>query len=250
MIRMTRTIGAVLCLTALPLIAGCGASMGTMEPQRFSALPADHTEATVFVGDKPTWRKIIAIVLAVLGVLILHLGRDDGSDSSDHFLLGSLLVFAAVCCEAAYTLLGKQAAQRLDPVLVACLAALIAIPLFAPLAVWQWWNFSIGDVGIRSWAALGWYGAGTLALGTWLWYSGVKKAEGAVAAGFMGVMPASALILSYILLGEPFRWLHIGGFAVVAGSVLLISWEHARMARAKSKSDEDNQRADDKPAEA
>jgi len=40
-----------------------------------------------------------------------------------------------------------------------------------------------------AWAALVWYGAGTLALGTWLWYSGVSKAEGAVAAGFMGVMP-------------------------------------------------------------
>ncbi|MGH6914732.1 MAG: EamA family transporter [Geminicoccales bacterium] len=44
-------------------------------------------------------------------------------------------------------------------------------------------------------------------------------------------MPASALILSYVLLGEPFRWLHIVGFGIVFAGVLLISWEHARMAR-------------------
>lgn len=46
-------------------------------------------------------------------------------------------------------------------------------------------------------AAAIWYGAGTLSLGTWLWYSGLAKAEGAaVAAAFMGVMPVSALLLS------------------------------------------------------
>ena len=65
-------------------------------------------------------------------------------------------------------------------------------------------------------------------MGTWLWYSGVSKAERAVATGFMGVMPASALALAYFLLGEPFEWIHLIGFIVVFGGVLLISWEHAR----------------------
>ena len=55
------------------------------------------------------------------------------------------------------------------------------------------------------------------------------RAEGAIAAGFMGVMPASALILSYVLLGEAFHWLHLLGFGIVFAGVLLISWEHARM---------------------
>ena len=55
-------------------------------------------------------------------------------------------------------------------------------------------------------------------------------AEGAVAAGFMGVMPASALILSYLLLGEAFAWLHLAGFSIVFAGVLLMSWEHAAMA--------------------
>ena len=72
-------------------------------------------------------------------------------------------------------------------------------------------------------------GGGTLAPGSWLWYSGIAKVEGAIAAGFMGVMPVSALLLSYALLGEDFRWLHLAGFAVVFAGVLLISWEHARM---------------------
>jgi hypothetical protein len=57
----------------------------------------------------------------------------------------SLIVYAQlalgmavfVCCEAAYTLLGKLASARLDPLLVAFLAAALAVPLFLPLALWQ-----------------------------------------------------------------------------------------------------------------
>lgn len=182
----------------------------------------------LFMGDAPTWRKLLAIALAVAGVLVLQLGSGD-EEGGGNMLLGAALVFGAVCCEAAYTLLGKAAAERLDPLLVACLSAALAIPLFVPLAIWQWGDFAVAETDWRAWTAVIWYGAGTLALGSWLWYSGLARAEGAIAAGFMGVMPASALILSYVLLGEAFRWIHLLGFGIVFAGVLLISWEHARM---------------------
>jgi drug/metabolite transporter (DMT)-like permease len=101
--------------------------------------------------------------------------------------------------------------------------------MFIPFALWQWADFAPSHVPWTAWLAVLWYGAGTLAAGTWLWYSGLEKAEGAVAAGFMGVMPASALVLSYVLLDEQFRSAHLIGFAIVFAGVLLVAWEHARM---------------------
>jgi drug/metabolite transporter (DMT)-like permease len=195
-----------------------------------STAPAVTAAGSIlFLGDAPTWRKITAIVLAVTGVLILHLGQGSSGDGGASMWLGAALVFGAVCCEAAYTLLGKKAAERLDPLFVACLSAALSVPLFLPFALPQWSDFAVAEVDGRAWAAVAWYGAGTLALGSWLWYSGLARAEATVAAGFMGVMPASALILSYVLLGEEFRWLHLLGFGIVFAGVLLISWEHARM---------------------
>lgn len=185
----------------------------------------------VFLGDKVTWRKACAIFLAVAGVLILQLGQADAQSDGQggKILVGSALVFGAVCCESIYTLLGKALSERIDPILVAFLAAALAIPLFLPFALWQWSDFSARQVDWRAWSAIAWYGAGTLALGTWLWYSGLEKVEGTVAAAFMGVMPVSALILSYVLLDEEFRWIHLAGFVTVFVGVLLISWEHAHM---------------------
>ena len=39
----------------------------------------------------------------------------------------------------------------------------------------------------------------------------------------MGVMPVSALVLSYVLLDEPFRWIHLAGMAVVLAGILAVS---------------------------
>lgn len=207
-----------------------------------STTPAVTAAASIlFLRERAGWRILAGIALAVGGVLVLQLGSaggggaDDAASGAGGQWLGAGLIFAAVCCEAAYTLLGKRASSRVDPVLVAALAALISLPAFVALAVWQWPDFRPGDVSTGAWLAVLWYGAGTLALGSWLWYAGVARAPGAVAAGFMGLMPASALILSYVLLGEPFRVIHLAGFAIVFASVLMIGWEHARMARASDR---------------
>lgn len=181
-----------------------------------------------FLRDRLGWRKSVAIGLAVFGVLILNLGSGQSDGSGGNQLLGMLLVFGAVCSEASYTLLGKVASNHISPVTIAGLAAGIAVILFLPFAVYQLPSFDLAQTSFTSWIALVWWGAGVLALGSVLWYRGVAKVSGSTAAGFMGVMPVSALVLSYLLLGESFKWIHLVGFAAVLSGVLLIAREHAK----------------------
>jgi len=55
--------------------------------------------------------------------------------------------------------------------------------------------------------------------------AGFQKASSdrsVVAAVFTAVLPVSAVLLSYTILGEPFRWAHVaGGACVIAGIGLL-----------------------------
>jgi drug/metabolite transporter (DMT)-like permease len=214
---------SVLMLYGMRLIPGAaGAVVMSTAPAITAA------GAILFLKESVTVPKLIAIALAVAGVLILNLMSQ--GESGGLIIAGSLLVLAAVCCEAVYTLAGRTTTQTVSPVLVALLSAAMAIPFFLPFAIWQGLGWDWSQASPRSWTALAWYGAGTLALGSWLWYLGVSKAKGATAAGFMAVMPCSALILSYVLLDEPFEWVHLAGFGVVLASVLLMSREHARSA--------------------
>lgn len=193
-----------------------------------SATPAlTATLSYLVFRDHFGWRKGLAIALAVAGVLALQLGSSgQGEDSS---LWGILLVVGAILCEAGYTLMGKAATDQLSPVVVAGVSAGLAVLLFLPLALWQYDPQVFDGVPSAAWWALGWYGVGTMGVGSVLWYRGVQQVEGSTAAGFMGVMPLSALLLSYLLLGESFAWVHLLGFGLVFAGVLLIIQAHRRM---------------------
>lgn len=143
--------------------------------------------------DRFGWRKSAALALAVFGVLILNIGGSQSEQLESNQLIGTLLIFGAVCSEAAYTLLGKKASDHVSPIMITALASAIAALLFLPLALPQLNSFEMGNIEWTDWLALVWWGAGTLVLGSVLWYRGVEKVSGSTAAGFMGVMPVSAL---------------------------------------------------------
>ena len=213
----------VLLLFGMKMVSGVtGSIVMSTAPAVTAAL------SFLFYKDRLGWRKSAGIALAVAGVLLLNVtGKEDQSGGGSP-LLGTVLVFLAVCSEAGYTLFGKLATERLTPYAIAGLSAAISIPIFLPFAVWDASGFDFAKPGTGEWIALVWWGAGTMVLGSVLWYSGVAKVEGSTAAGFMGVMPASALILSYVLLGEPFLWPQLAGFAIVFAGVCVIAWAHAR----------------------
>jgi len=216
---------SVLMLYGMALTSGVVGSIVMSTTPAITALGA-----FLFLKERLGWRKALAAALAVAGVLILQLtgGMHHGEHGAGRSsLLGPAFVFAAVCCEAAYTLIGKPATDRLGPIRVAFWSAILSLPLFLPLAAWELRDFDWRQTSVTGWLYMLWWGAGTLGLGSALWYTGVAKAEASVAAGFMGVMPVSALVLSYLLLGEQFRWAHLTGFAVVFTGVVLIAREHS-----------------------
>lgn len=229
---------SVLLLLGMRMVSGV---MGSVVMATTPAVTAGA--AVLFLGERLNMRKVFALVLAVAGVLVLAVSGQsagaampmrDGDPVSAFIsglpastLLGVGLVFGAVVSEAFYTLIGRQMSQETDPVLVAFLAALLSLPLFLPFALIQTGSLDVSAVPPGAWIEVVWYGAGTLGLGTWLWYSGISQTPAAVAAAFMGLMPASALALSYGLLGESFHWIHLLGFGIVFAGVILMSVEHA-----------------------
>jgi drug/metabolite transporter (DMT)-like permease len=217
----------------LLLLLGMRQVPGVVGAIVMSTAPAVTASASVlFLDDSWSPRKVAAIVLAVSGVAVANAagaGGTSGGSGLGSLLLGSALVFGAVCCEASFTLLGKVATERLDPLATVFLASVLSIPLFlVPAALLEASSFHPGSVPSGSWLAVLFWGGGTLGLGSLVWYTGVQRASGTVAAGFMGVMPVSALVFSYVLLGEPVRPAHLAGFAIVFAGVVLISREHAQ----------------------
>ena len=111
--------------------------------------------SVIFLKDKMTPRKWIAIGLVVLGLMIVNVGESSmqmpGMQNTFGMLaFGSFLVFLAVCCEAAYTIIGKKEAQ-IKPVLVSSLSVIFALVLFIPFSIPELSEFDIAKVTTAQW---------------------------------------------------------------------------------------------------
>lgn len=184
--------------------------------------------AFLFMGSPLDWRRILAIIFGVAGIVLINIFQHEFNDAdTPYFFLGVVLVFLAISCEATYTLMGKKATENLDPLFASFMACIMSIPLFLILALTiDFHKVDFSGIPAESWYALLWWGIGTLGAGSAFWYSGLARAEGTTAAGFMSIMALSALILSYVLLGESFELIHIPGIVLVLGSIGLMSWVH------------------------
>lgn len=212
------------------MLFGMRLTTGVIGSTIMSAAPAvTALGAVLFFGAVMTWRKGGALTLSVAGIVAINLLREPGGQSGDHVVLGAALVVLAVCLEAAYTLLSRLLSDGISSIEATLGASLMAAPLFVVLAFVfdaRPFDFSGGDM--RAWLSVLFWGAATGGLAPVLWYNGVRRAPGVLAAGAMSVMPVTALLLSYILLGEAFRWAHVIGFGLVFTGLLLIIREHAR----------------------
>jgi drug/metabolite transporter (DMT)-like permease len=177
--------------------------------------------AVVFLGEQIGRSRVAAVGLAVGGVVIANLGASGRGGES--VVTGSLLVFAAVCCEAAYSLLGKRLSSELDPVDIAAVAAVGAAVAFAPLAAFDLAGFDWSSPTPGQWLAVTWWGFGTMAAGSVLWFHGMRRVAASTASAFMGVMPITALVGSYVLLGERFEWIHLAGVGLVLTGLALVA---------------------------
>lgn len=210
-------------LFSVAMVVGMRHAPGAVGAVVMATTPAvTAVGAVVFLGERLGVARVLAVALAVAGVVLVNAFADVSSGSGDEVVLGSALVFGAVCCEAAYSLMGKRLTADMSPLFIATAASVIALVVFLPLAVWNTLEFRWGRPDTGEWLALLWWGAGTMALGSWLWFLGMARVAGGTAAAFMAVMPVSALLLSYLLLGETFQWVHLAGIALVLAGLAAV----------------------------
>lgn len=78
------------------------------------------TAAFIFMGDSLGWRKLLAIALAVAGVLVINVSGQSIQSSGWTLVLGSVLVFCAVASQTLYSILGKQSAADSNSCALPC----------------------------------------------------------------------------------------------------------------------------------
>jgi drug/metabolite transporter (DMT)-like permease len=172
------------------------------------------------LGERPGRRVLAGIACAVGGIALVASSREGGAETT---LVGALLLLAAVFCEAAYVVIGKQLTAGLGPKRISALINLWGLVLVLPLAVWQGLSFDFGAPAVLDWALLGYYAATASVVTVWLWMAGLRGLPATQAGVFMVFLPISTALVG-LLLGETISLQQAAAYGLALSGVLLATW--------------------------
>ncbi len=180
--------------------------------------------AFLVLREKITSRNVFALALAVVGILVLNLsGADSLHLRGPRPWLGNIMVFGAVVGEALFISCGKMVSRRLSPLTISTVVSLYGAAMFLPFALADLRGFDLTAVATVQWLPVVYFGLIVTVAAFMLWYSGLAVIPANQAAVFTGVLPVSAVLLSYLVLGEAFLWTHLAGMACVLGALAVIT---------------------------
>jgi drug/metabolite transporter (DMT)-like permease len=184
--------------------------------------------AFLFLKEKLTYQKQVAILLVVSGILLIHVfGSSSNVDRGLNPLLGNLLILGAVFGEACMVIFGKVASQRVTPLAITTLLCIFGTILFLPFALYEAVSFDFTTVAFIDWLLIGYFGIVLTVIVLFLWNSGISKVPTSTVSVFTGILPVSAVLLSYLVLKEPFLWSYIFSILLVVIGIFMMTRDHS-----------------------
>lgn len=164
----------------------------------------------LLLRERIGWRSVAGIACAAVGIGLFSLQKthsDVPSDTAGPFgiskaVLGNLLVFAAVICEASYVVIGKRLTEGLGPKRISAIINLWGFALVTPMGLWAAWTFDFSSVALPVWGLLVFYALAASVWTVWLWMTGLKTVPASQAGVFTVMLPISAAIIGVLFMGE------------------------------------------------
>jgi drug/metabolite transporter (DMT)-like permease len=181
----------------------------------------------LLLGERIAPRVQVAIVLAVVGMALLSLVKSDGGGAETvgwRTVVGNALLFAAVCCEALYVVIGKKLTRKVSAKRISALVNLWGLALVTPFGLYLATRFDFGTVTPGLWLLLVFYSLAASMITVWLWMSGLRHVPAASAGIFTVFLPVSAALVGVVALGERFTPQHAVAFGLALGGVILATW--------------------------
>jgi len=162
------------------------------------------------------------IGFAAVGTLIVVLGGSVNVQFNPDFFYGSIVLLATPVLWTFYTLLGKRAIERYNPILVLTYVTVLGGLLLLP--------FSVADGSIRlalsmslsSWLAIAYLSVTCTLVGYYIWFYAVEKVGATVTSSFLFAEPLVTVLLAALFVGEKITVpIGVGGLLIFLGVYLV-----------------------------
>ncbi len=180
--------------------------------------------SSLMLRDIPFRQVWVGCAVSFIGVALVS-GGQATADGGVNPVLGGGLVVLALISWALYTIGSRWMMEGLSPLTVNWTTLFISIIFQLPLL---WLDPKVLDAGLGSippsgWTALIYVIVFATALGQQAWLYGVSGIGPSRAGVFTNLIPVSALLLSFVILGEPLDLIKGLGIGFVLGGVWLVN---------------------------
>ena len=199
-----------------------------------AATPAVVAVMSWVLGDRLSRIAWVGVLLTIGGVLVVNLLGTPDDELARRPILGAVLIFLAVVSEAAYTMFARLIAGNASVLGITSWYSIYGAIMFLPPALWVWREFDLGEIPQSAWIAMFYMGAVPGALAVLLWFYGLRQVPASIAGAFTGVMPISAVLSAWLVLGERIAWPHILGMALIMLGIVMVARSRGRIVERKS----------------
>lgn len=175
------------------------------------------------LGDRLGRVAWAGVGLTIGGVVMVNLLATPPEEAARRPLLGAFLVFLAVIGEALYTVLGRQVATRMTPLSIATFICIYGLAMFAPLALLDLRGFDTGAVPSSAWISIVYLALVVTVFAFVIWFVGLRVIPASTAGAFTGMIPITAVLSAWMILGEEIGWAHVLGIGLVLAGILMVA---------------------------
>jgi drug/metabolite transporter (DMT)-like permease len=168
--------------------------------------------------DRLTPVKGLGIFVCVLGASVVISKGNPALILTGGAGIGEILLLGCVASWTAYSLIGKRAMRDLSPLDAVTWSCIIGGAMLLPPALAEGLLSNVGGFSAIDWASVAYLGVFGTGLGFCWYYQGIKAIGTTRASVFINLVPVSAVLLGFLVLGEPVSpSLLVGALLVIAG---------------------------------
>ena len=180
--------------------------------------------AFFFLNEKMTQKKILGVVIALCGILIISILGTSNTSIEINYIYGALAVLLAAVMGAFYTIAGKKLLSRYN-----ALSLTVYAILLGSLALIPFFNISLLDqassMSVSCWIAVIFLGVCSTVIGYILWYVALEIKSASEVSVYLYAVPVFSTIISYFLFKDEITFLFIVGSILVISGLILVNVE-------------------------
>lgn len=180
--------------------------------------------AWLMLGERLTARKLLSVLLATVGVIIV-VGLDAGAVGGGGWALaGNLALIGAAVTWALLSVLARKYSASLSPLVITTGAVFWAAIMTTPIMVVEWRFLPVSGLdNPLLWGAVLYLGVVATAGAFYFWNKGLSLVEAGTGSVFFFLQPVVGALLGWLVLGEQLSTSFFIGGGVILLAVLIAS---------------------------